>query len=168
MSAQKEFEREVDTHLQRLNDDIEDVLRQLIEQDYPEAVKGLAFEVFPDSFTSEFPVKVFFMDKYNAQYFVFDQGKPEVPSDVPPELLDIDEVYPYELEDEYELKADDFDPWDVATHALIQWFSTRWQAAGGDKFALNACITPTDTMDDFNLKTGHWDRKPESLIEEAC
>ncbi|BDA59516.1 hypothetical protein NUITMVS1_09790 [Shewanella xiamenensis] len=48
-------------------------------------------------------------------------------------------VYPDEFEEEYIDKDEDLDPWQIATNALIEWFSKCWIAAGGKSFKLNAC-----------------------------
>ena len=80
------------------------VLKELIDYEYPKEVLALEFEMFINCFTSGFPVRAFFMDKNNAEHFIFTEGKAEYLSPVDPGLLDIDCIYPYEIEEEYESK----------------------------------------------------------------
>ena len=122
MSIEQEFREKVAGCLNALSVDIEPVLKALIEYEYPKEVVSLEFEVFVDGFTQEFPVRAFFMDSDNSEYFVYVNGKAEYPSPVDPGLLKIDHVYPYELEEEYTTKDDTLDPWSIATNELVEWF----------------------------------------------
>lgn len=142
MSFEQEFTEKVGGYLDNLTDELQPILKQLIEHDYPQEVATLAFEVFVDSFSSQFPVRVFFIDI---------DGKAAYPSPVNPNLLDIDHVYPDEFEEEYIEKDEDLDPWHIATSALIEWFSQCWIAAGGQRFKLKANIAPHDSHYEFNL-----------------
>ena len=90
MSFEQEFTEKVDGYLAKLTDKLQPILKQLIEHDYPQEVATLAFEVFVDRFSSQFPVRVFFMDKDNTEYFVELDGKAAYPAPVNPNLLDID------------------------------------------------------------------------------
>lgn len=156
MSIEEEFKVKIAAHLNRLTDDIMPVLRELIEYDYPKEVDALAFEIFVDGFSSEFPVRAFFMDADDSEYFIMVDGKAEYPSPVDPRLLKIDYVYPYDFEEEYTEKDDSLDPWHVATNELIEWFSKCWLAAGGKHFKLNANIAPHDGNHEFDLKESKW------------
>ena len=156
MNVDQAFREKVTYHLSRLTDDIKPVLKALIDHDYPKDVVSLAFEVFVDGFTEEFPVRVFFMDAENSEHFVYVDGKAEYPSPVDPGLLNIDHVYPPELEEEYTNKSDTLDPWWIATEALIEWFSKCWLAAGGGTFKLKATIAPHDSNNAFNLVENRW------------
>jgi hypothetical protein len=159
MNIEEEFRENVAEHINRLTDDLVPVLKKLIEHDYPKEVETLAFEIFVDGFSSEFPVRVFFMDKDNSEYFIMNEGKAEYPSPVDPDLLDLDYVYPYELEEEYTSRDESLDPWNVATNELIEWFSKCWLSAGGKSFKLKASIAPHDSNHEFNLKEGKWEER---------
>ncbi|MEL4280905.1 MULTISPECIES: hypothetical protein [Shewanella] len=150
MSFEQEFTEKVGVYLDNLTDELQPVLKQLIAHDYPQEVVTLAFEVFVDGFSSQFPVRVFFMDI---------DGKAAYPSPVNPHLLDIDHVYPDEFEEEYIEKDEDLDPWQIATNALIEWFSKCWIAAGGQSFKLNANIAPHDSHYEFNLVECQWQER---------
>lgn len=71
-------------------------------------------------------------------------------------MLDIDYVYPYELEEQYVEKDDDFYPWSIATDELILWFSKRWLVSGGDTFKRHSSIAPHDSAHEFDLKESKW------------
>lgn len=150
MSFEQEFTEKVGVYLDNLTDELQPVLKQLIEHDYPQEVATLAFEVFVDGFSSQFPVRVFFMDI---------DGKAAYPSPVNPHLLDIDHVYPDEFEEEYIEKDEDLDPWQIATNALIEWFSKCWIAADGHSFKLKANIAPHDSHYEFNLVECQWQER---------
>jgi len=156
MSIEEEFKEKVAEHISRLTDKITPVLKKLIEYDYPKEVDTLAFEIFVDGFSSEFPVRAFFMDTDNSEYFIMVDGKAEYPSPVDPDLLKIDYVYPYELEEEYTNQDETLDPWKIATNELINWFSKCWFASGGEHFKLNANIAPHDSNYEFDLKESKW------------
>jgi hypothetical protein len=159
MSIEQEFKEQVIEHLEKLSDHLKPVLKELIEYDYPDEVDTLAFEIFVDGFSSEFPVRAFFMDKDNSEHFIYIDGKAEYPSPVDPDLLKIDQVYPYELEEEYTNKDESLDPWQIATNELIEWFSKCWQAAGGKTFKLKANIAPHDSNHEFDLVEGKWQER---------
>jgi hypothetical protein len=159
MSIEQEFKEQVIEHLEKLSDHLKPVLKELIEYDYPDEVDTLAFEIFVDGFSSEFPVRAFFMDKDNSEHFIYIDGKAEYPSPVDPDLLKIDQVYPYELEEEYTNKDESLDPWQIATNELIEWFSKCWQAAGGKTFKLKANIAPHDSNHAFDLVEGKWQER---------
>lgn len=150
MSFEQEFTEKVVGYLAKLTDELQPILKQLIEHDYPQEVVTLAFEVFVDSFSSQFPVRVFFIDI---------DGKVAYPSPVNPNLLDIDHVYPDEFEEEYIEKDEDLDPWHIATNALIEWFSQCWIAEGGQNFKLKANIAPHDSHYEFNLVESQWQER---------
>ncbi len=156
MSIEEEFKVKIAEHISRLTDDIMPVLKELIEYDYPKEVDTLAFEIFVDGFSSEFPVRAFFMDENNSEYFIMVDGKAEYPSPVDPDLLKIDYVYPYELEEEYTNKDDSLEPWHIATNELIDWFSKCWLTAGGKNFKLNANIALHDSNHEFDLRESKW------------
>lgn len=156
MSIEQEFKEKVGEHLEKLTESLKPILKELIEYDYPKEVDSLAFEIFVDGFSSEFPVRVFFMDEDNSEHFVYIDGKAEYPSPVDPELLKVEHVYPDELEEEYTNKDESLDPWHVATNELVEWFSKCWLSVGGQTFRLKANIAPHDSNHEFNLVESKW------------
>jgi len=156
MSIEEEFKEKVAEYVDRLTNDLTSALKKLVDHEYPQEVDMLAFEVFVDGFSSGFPVRAFFMDKDNSEHFIMVDGKAEYPSPVDPNLLKIDYVYPYELEEEYTAKDEALDPWHIATNELIEWFSKCWLAAGGRSFKLKANIAPHDSNHEFDLNESKW------------
>lgn len=156
MSIEKEFRSAVRGHLERLNAQLIPVLKQLISHEYPDEVFAICFEIFPDSFSSGFPIRAFFMDEDNSEYFIEIAGEAEYPCPVDPGLLEIDEVYPEELEATLEASAEELDPWAIASHEAALWFLERWRQAGGNAFPLEATIAEHDSSEELNLKTGEW------------
>jgi len=57
------FRSKVQAHLAVLDQELVVVLRALIEHRYPPEVFAISFEVFSDSFTSQFPARAFFVDR---------------------------------------------------------------------------------------------------------
>lgn len=155
-SAEQVFQQAVRASLTKLDERIENVLRSLIEYQYPQEVFALSFEVFPDGFTSGFPIRAFFMDRSNTEHFLFEDGQAKYPAPVDPGLLVIDQVYTEELEEQLEESSPDSDPWDIASRELIQWFSEHWLHAGGAGFPLVATIASHDSSEEFNLRSGLW------------
>jgi len=156
MSIESEFREKVSVSLNALTDDLTSVLKKLVEHDYPTEVDSLSFEVCHQSFTTGFPVRVFFMDDGYSEHFIITDGKPINPSPVDPGLLNIDYVYPLELEKEFERRDEDFDCWEIAVHELIEWFSICWLSAGGSAFKLKANIAPHDSIHEFDLMHREW------------
>ena len=154
MSRNQQFSDKVRQCLNILNDDLESVLKQLVEYDYPQEVSCLSFEIFVDGFTQGFPVNCFFMDSGNTEYFEYVDGKAKYPSPVDSGLLQIESVYPEELEEEFEDIEDDL--WNISTQEMIGWFSERWLSVGGDKFTKDANIAPHDSIHEFNLINSRW------------
>lgn len=150
------FRKSVRNGLAKLDTEIASALSSLIAHEYPDEVFALSFEVFSDGFTSGFPVRAFFMDRTNTEYFVMEDGKANYPSPVDPELIETECVYPEELEDELEVSSPDLDAWEIATDELIQWFGKHWQRSGGSAFPLIATIASHDSSREFNLKSGTW------------
>lgn len=136
--AEFKFRKTVKEHLKKLNNDLELVLKELINHKYPTEVTHLNFEIFLDGFTSGFPIQTFFLDNDNCEFFLFKDGKAEYPSPVDPELLNIDQVYPSELEDEY----DDYELelWNISGEELVFWFSDIWKKITEKEFNLKATI----------------------------
>lgn len=159
MSIEQEFREKVQEHLDKLILDIKPVLKELIEYNYPKEVVSLEFEIFSDGFTQRFPVRAFFMDSNDSEHFVYVNGEAQYPSPVDPELLDIEYVYPYELEEKYINQDEDFDPWSIAIDELIQWFSECWKEMGGESFKLKANIAPHDNDQAYNLIESKWEER---------
>ncbi|QHJ10950.1 hypothetical protein FX988_01172 [Paraglaciecola mesophila] len=159
MSLTPEFKQQVISHLEQLSEALQARLSSLLEYEYPQEVTTLAFEVAVDGFSSGFPVKVSFLDKDNNAHFICVDGKTETGVSSASNLLTIEHVYPNELEDEYINMDDSLDPWEIATTALIEWFSSRWLAAKGQDFELNAFIAPHDSHYEFNLVLSKWQER---------
>lgn len=155
MSIESKFRSEVRTHLENLTNDLVPVLSQLVSHDYPKEVAAISFEVFYDGFTSGFPVRAFFVDEDNSEFFLFNGDQAEYPSPVDPGLLEISGVYPDTLDDKY---ADDeeLDTYTLASLELIDWFSGCWNAAGGKTFPRVALISIHDDTQVFDLKSEVW------------
>jgi hypothetical protein len=132
------------------------VLRQLVRHPYPPEVVHLAFEVFTDGFRSGFPVRVFFIDAENNEFFLYEDGEAKYPSSVDPGLLDIPSVYGEELEKELEEDDPEADFYTLAGEALVPWFSDCWQAAGGAGFSRAASIRLHDDVKFFDLIARQW------------
>jgi hypothetical protein len=154
--AELAFREAVRGALAPLDRQLESALRSLIEYRYPPEVFALAFEVFSDGFTKGFPVRVFFMDRFNTEHFVLSEGKAEYPSPIDPGLMEIPQVYSEALEEAIEAECPDLDIWQVATEELIRWFAARWRDAGGAAFPLVATIASHDSSREFNLKSSAW------------
>jgi hypothetical protein len=155
MSIENEFRSEVRPHLERLTNDLVPILTQLVNYDFPREVVAIAFEVFYDGFTSGFPVRAFFVDEDNSEFFVFDGDEANYPSPVDPGLLDIEQVYPEALDEKYS-RDDEFDIYTLASMELIDWFSGCWSKAGGKLFSRAAIISIHDDTQVFDLKTEVW------------
>lgn len=159
MNIEEEFRQKVVDSLEGLSDKLIPVLGELIQFDYPEEVDAIAFEIFVDGFTSGFPVRAFFMDKDNCEYFIYVNDKAEYPAPVDPDLMKIEYVYPVELEEEYEEKDESLDLWNVATNSMIEWFAKCWNQAGGREFKLKANIAPHDSNNEFDLLESKWQER---------
>jgi hypothetical protein len=156
MSKEHDFRIVVRLHLELLSDQIIPVLKQLIFYTYPEEVFALCFEIFPDSFTSKFPIRAFFMNKDNIEHFEYIEGEAEYPSPVDPALLDIHEVYPIQLEEKFENLEEDISLGTISSDETAHWFYDCWVKAGGNNFYLEATIANHDSGEELNLKTGEW------------
>ena len=154
MTPELSFRNAVRANLSTLDDRIENILASLIGHGYPAEVHALSFEVFSESFTSGFPVRAFFLDRTNTEHFVCVNGKATYPSPVDPGLIEIDHVYPQELEDEFDATAPEPNAWEIATDELVAWFAERWRRAGGARFPLACTIGCHDAPDELNLVSG--------------
>jgi hypothetical protein len=157
VTTESTFRQRVKESLAKLDSSLEGVLASLITYQYPEEVFALSFEVFSDAFTSGFPVRVFFLDRTNTEYFIQDEGTVRYPSPVDPGLLELKAIYPTEFEDEAASADPALDVWEIATEELIKWFATRWQRAGGATFPRVATIAHHDSSRVFNLKSNLWE-----------
>src|SRR5262245_28929592 len=108
----EEFRGVVRQHLAKLDARLVATLRSLIGHNYPPEVFALSFEIFSDSFTSQFPARVFFMDRMNCEYFLYVNGEATYPSPIAPEILDIDRIYAEEVEDAFLSRGSDLNTWD--------------------------------------------------------
>lgn len=151
-----EFQQRVVAHLQPHAVALTDALRRLVQHAYPTEVRSLEFEVFPDGFTSGWPVRAFFMDGDRSEVFVFENGNAESPSPIDPGLLDLDRVYDRALEETFEESCPDSDSYTLAGEALVPWFADCWRDAGGLEFGLGATIALHDDIRAFDLRRREW------------
>lgn len=158
LTPERKFQAKVRSHLDDLSGQLVPVLKKLISYSYPEKVFTLSFEIFPDSFTSQFPVRVFFMDNENCEHFEYIDGVAQYPSPVDPELLDVDKVYPDEVEEAFE-GYEELDLWTLAAAETALWFYDCWKKAGGKRFGLGATIADHDSPEELNLQNGKWQEK---------
>ncbi len=156
MSLEAEFRSAVKQHLEPLRYDLVAVLEQIIAYDYPAEVVLLAFQIFSESFTNGFPVRAFFLDSSNSEFFVERDGKADYPSPVDPGLLEINYVYSSEFEAPYLEHFESIDPYTLAGLELIDWFADCWKAAGGNQFSRMATIEIHDDLDYYDLVEGVW------------
>ena len=150
------FKAAVTDRLRPLESSLIPVLRQLVEHRYPPEVASVAFEVFTDAFTQQFPVRAFFLDASNSEHFVYIDGKATYPSPVDPGLLDLHQVFDEGFQDGFLGELDDLDVFTLAGEALIPWFATCWGQAGGAKFPIGATIALHDDPREFDLVRGRW------------
>lgn len=140
----------VRSELDSLSGQLEAVLNRLVEEELPCEVAHVHFEVFPDGFTSGFPVRAFFLDQNNNEHFVMVDDKARYPTAIDPGLLEIPFVYT--RDQELEFSADqDLDVFTVAGNALIEWFKPRWRNAGGSSFQRRATIGLHDDLEPVEL-----------------
>ncbi|HLD65532.1 MAG TPA: hypothetical protein VJA19_05785 [Pseudomonas sp.] len=149
-----DFRDEIRARLSQIEEKLVDVMRKLIAYQYPPEVHAIDFEIFTDSFTSQFPARAFFLDKSNTEYFIYVNGKAAYPSPVDPDLLEIEHIYSEELEEAFTTANPDADPWYIASSEFLPWFVTCWAKAGGAKFSLHASIAPHDSSWEVDLATG--------------
>jgi len=132
------------------------ILRKLVAHDYPPEVASIDFEVFPDGFTSGFPVRAFFVDAENSEVFLYESGQAQYPCPVDPGLLEMDHVYEAALEQALAACSPDSDYFTLAGMALIPWFIRCWAEAGGPHFARRATIGLHDDPRSYDLVEQSW------------
>jgi hypothetical protein len=152
--VEQTFQRQVRAYLAPHGTHLSKVLERLIQHRYPPEVAVIDFEVFSDGFTTGFPVRAFFLDHHNTEFFQFIDGKAAYPCPVDPGLLEIDSVYPEKLENELTSASPESDPWHLATEEFLTWFHSCWLSAGGNGFGLHATIAHHDSTKELNLLTG--------------
>lgn len=139
-----DFKAFMDAKLTVLNDRLDPVLRALRDEDFPESVAALHFEVFHDGFTDSFPVRAFFLDKNGSEHFEYVDGAPRYPTDIDPQLIKIDHVLTVAEEEMWEEAVftddDDLGIWETQVAQLITWFRDRWLANGGVACKVTATI----------------------------
>ena len=154
--TEAEFQRRVRQALEQHEENLVPVLRQIIEYDYPPEVASVDFEVFVDGFTQGFPVRAFFMDESNSEFFVLKDGEAIYPSPVDPGLLDISRVYDDSLEEQLLAARSDADSYTLVGQALIPWFAYCWATAGGAGFLRRSGINLHDDLAVFDLVQQEW------------
>jgi len=153
---EKEFRKKVNEYLNRLNSTIEKAIKELTCYEFPKEVVHLDFEIFSDSFTEGSPIRVFFLDKDNTEFFIYVDGKAEYPSPIDTEIFNIDYLYPISFEKEFENKIEGYDPWKMTTEEFIKWFSNKWKSCLDKKFNLKATIGHHDSWEKFDLIEQKW------------
>lgn len=138
MTTDAEFSAFVLSKLHPFTSPLVKVLAQLLRDELPQEVASIHFEVFPDGFTSGFPVRAFFLDQYNTEFFRKQNGEAHYPTSIDPGLLVIPHVYERKAERQFE--GDDRDVFTLAGNALIPWFRRCWLEAGGADFPRLATI----------------------------
>lgn len=149
--AEKEFQRRITQALDVHSSAMVDVLRKLIAHDYPKEVESIDFVVFPMDFYSGFPMRVFFLDKNNTEFFITRNGEAEYPSPVDPDLLDIPQLCSASIEEEIFGEDPETDPWTLAGETMIGWLFRRWHEAGGAEFTRAATAALHDDKDYYEL-----------------
>jgi len=158
-SVEESFRKSVRDHLSELDGQLVAALRKLVEYQYPPEVFALDIEIFSDTFTSQFPARAFFLDRENCEFFLYENGVAKYPSPIDPAILDIDCIYPDEMEEEFVSLDQKLDPWSAATSEFISWFASCWEKAGGATFPMAATITHHDSGREFNLLSGQWQQR---------
>jgi len=154
--SESKFRREVKHYLIALTKELSFQLKKLIDYNYPNEVKSIKFEIFPDMFTEGFPVRAFFMDSDNSEHFILEDGVVKYPAPITPELLNIQYVYPDWFENQYLENAQDLDTRTISSEEMIKWFHELWNNSGGGEFHLEATIASHDSLNYFDLKDGNW------------
>lgn len=149
--AEKEFQRRITLEFDTHSVALVNVLRKLIAHDYPCEVESLDFVVFPMNFYSGFPMRVFFTDKNNTEFFIMRNGEANYPSPVDPSLLDIPQLCSESIEKEIFGEDPETDTWTLAGDTLIAWFFGRWFDAGGAEFTRSATIALHDDRAYYEL-----------------
>jgi hypothetical protein len=152
----EEFQSEFRIGLGRLEDELVGVLRQLIRSEYPAAVVAIDFEIFPNGWSADVPVRAFFMDSANCEHFIYVDGKADYPSPVDPALLAGNEILTSEFEEILLERFPDLDTFALGVQQFVPWFSDCWQRAGGRDFRRNATVAAHDDDREFNLITQKW------------
>jgi len=150
------FRKNVNEHLVKLTDQLVPMLSKLIEYNFPSEVVSLEFEVFTDGFTQEFPVRAFFMDSDNSEFFLYENNNAVYPSPIDPRLLEIPQVFSDEFEEKFIGKDEHLDTFTLAGYELIEWFKDCWLKAGGEKFKLKANIKLHGDIKELNLLSSEW------------
>ena len=154
--APEDFQERVAESLAPYTSALTEILRKVVKHEYPTEVASVDFEVFPDGFTSGFPVRAFFMDDTNSEFFVQEGSEAKYPCPVDPGLLVISRVYDVSLEEELEATHPNTDAYTLAGQALIPWFAQCWVAAGGLQFDRSARIALHDELESYDLVLQRW------------
>lgn len=154
MHPNQDVQSAVLNYLKTFDDSLLSVLKQLIQQRYPLEVKTLAFEIFSEQFSEQFPIRVFFLDEDHSEHFVMVNGEARYPSVIDPSLLLIDGVYSRDFECQY--LSQGIDIWTISSQVCMQWFIELWIKAGGGNCTLQATIAQHDSSARFDLIEQLW------------
>jgi hypothetical protein len=128
-------------------------LRKFVRSDYPPEVVTLHFEVFSESWATDFPVRAFFLDENNGEFFVDVDGNAAYPTTVDPALLCGKRILSTAFEDDHAERYPDLDVSELGMQHLVPWFSLCWQRAGGHDFRRAATIAAHDDSKEYVLIT---------------
>ena len=152
----EEFKSEFRSGLECLEEELTEVLRQLIQSEYPSEVVAIDFEVFPGTWSADFPARAFFLDSANCEHFVYVDGKAQYPSSVGPALLAGKGILTSEFEEKLFERSPDLDTFALGEQQFVAWFIDCWERVGGKKFQRNATVAVHGDGREFNLITRKW------------
>ena len=130
-------------------------LRALTTHSYPVEVETVHFEVFAGIFDG-FPVRAFFLDSGNTEFFVYEDGEARYPCPVDPGLIATSPLLLPSEEDQLFQQDPELDYCTVTAEAVIPWFAGCWEAAGGSSFPRSATIGIHDDGRVLDLRSGQW------------
>lgn len=149
MRVQDQLKDAVRAELAPLTGGVSAAIGKLTTFAYPPAVTRLDFEIFPDS---GFPVRVFFMDADNCEYFTFVEGRATYPSPIAPELFELDHAAAKTLVNTFLDMDEGLPVYEIIAETIIAWFAECWKASASAAFALDAAIALHDSRDSFDLR----------------
>ena len=126
-------------------DEVTQVIRTLVTQNYPSAVDLLSFEVHMEGY--EISCVVHFMDSDWTEVWDESLGESGYPGSVDPALVTVPldlSLFESQLENS----------WAITVRVFVQWLSDCWSNAGGRKFSRGAYIQQHDSLAGWDLRTG--------------
>jgi hypothetical protein len=146
MDIEEEYKELVTGHLESLSTQFEEELSRVSHQAFPEEVKFLKIEYDSPTFSDNFSVYMFAMNKKGKLvgdvYWFLENKAVVVPSEI------------YEAE-----KYDEIEPWETASNILEEWLIMRWKNAGNMNYP--AYLAHHDSYFMRNIANGsdtNWDK----------